>query len=85
MTIEIVLDAETEARLTAEAALHGIPKEKYAGRLLQDSLIAIPRGTGKLTGEEMRALGRRLSADSKNLPVLPEAVNDRESYYEDRA
>ena len=85
MTIEIVLDAETEARLTAEASLHGLPTGKYAGKLLEDYLSSTSRGTGVLTAEEMHALGARLSAGSKNLPILPEAVNHRESYYEDRA
>ena len=84
MTIEVEVSPELEASLTAEAALHGMELNKYAGKLLQERRPRYATGTGILTVEDVQALSQRLSAGSENLPILPPEVNDRASYYEDR-
>jgi len=73
MTIQVELDPETEARLTAQAERRGIPPEQYAGEFLRDNLPFYRRGTGILK-----------HGDVDEMTILPLEVNDRESYYEDR-
>jgi hypothetical protein len=84
MTIQVELDAETEARLTAQAERRGIPPEQYASEFLRDNLPLNRRGTGKLSPGDVDEMTKVMSAGSENLPILPSEVNDRESYYEDR-
>lgn len=84
MTILVELDPATEARLTAEAELRGVPVAEYAGSLLRRSIPAHAAGTGKLTPEGLKELTRELTKGSDKMPILPLEVNDRESYYEDR-
>jgi hypothetical protein len=84
MTIVVEVSPEVEASLMAEAALHGMELQKYAGKLLEERRPRSAAGTGILTVEQVRALSERLSAGSENLPILPAEVNDRASYYEDR-
>lgn len=84
MTIQIELDPETEARLSAEAGRRGIAPERYAGDFLRENLPQHATGTGKLSPADVEALSKRLSEGSENLPILPPEVNNRESYYEDR-
>jgi hypothetical protein len=84
MTIQIELDPETEARLSAEAGRRGIAPERYAGDFLRENLPQYATGTGKLLPGDVDKMTKVMTAGSENLPILPPEVNDRESYYEDR-
>jgi len=84
MTIQVELDPETEARLTAQAERRGIPPEQYAGEFLRDNLPFYRRGTGILKHGDVDEMTKVMSTGSELLPILPLEVNDRESYYEDR-
>jgi hypothetical protein len=84
MTLTIELDAETEARLTAQATQRGVSPEQYAGDLLRIYTPGIPSGDGKLTKQILEDLTRELTRGSEKLPVLSPEANNRESYYEDR-
>jgi len=83
MTIQIELDAETQARLTVLAARNGMALEKYAVEFLRENLPSYG-GTGILKPGDVDQMTKVMTAGSENLPVLPPEVNDRESYYEDR-
>jgi hypothetical protein len=84
MTIQIELDPETEARLTAQALRRGMAPEQYAGEFLRDNLPLFATGTGRLTREELRAMTKELQEGSEKLPILPPEATDRASFYEDR-
>lgn len=84
MTILVELDPATEARLTAEAKLRGLPVEEYASSLLRNSAPVRTEGTGKLTPEGLEKMLTELAKGSDKLPVLPPEATDRESFYEDR-
>jgi len=84
MTIQIELSPETEARLANEAALHNIPPEKYAGKLLQEALETYASGTGVLTVEDIEAMTAVMTEGSEHLPVLAPEATERASFYEDR-
>ena len=83
MTIQIELDAETEARLVAQAARRGIAPDKYASEFLRENLPLYGTGTGILNPGDVEEMTKELTRGSEKLPVLPPEVNDRESYYED--
>ena len=84
MTIQVELDSETEARLTAQAVLRGIAPEQYAGEFLREILPLYSPGTGRLMPGDVDRMTKVMSAGSEHMPILPPEVNDRESYYEDR-
>jgi hypothetical protein len=84
MTIQIELDPETEARLSAEAGRRGIAPERYAGDFLRENLPQYATGTGKLLPGDVDKMTKVMTAGSENLPILPPEVNDLENYYEDR-
>jgi len=84
MTIVIELDAETEARLTAQAVRRGMAPEQFVGEFLRENLPLSIGGTGKLTPGDADEMTKVMTAGSEHLPVLPPEVNDRASYYEDR-
>lgn len=84
MVIQIELSPEVEARLSAEAARRGVATEEYAGKLLEDALLPMTLGTGRLTADELRELTEELTRGSEKLPVLPPEATERESFYEDR-
>jgi len=86
MTIQIELDPETEARLTAQAVQRGMAPEQYAGEFLRDNLPfnGTANGTGKLTREGLHAMTKRLQKGSEKMPVLPPEATERASFYEDR-
>ena len=83
MTIQLELDAETEARLKAQAERRGMAPEQYAGQFLRENLPS-SIGTGALTPSRFDEMLKVLTKGSENLPILPSEVNDRASYYEDR-
>ena len=58
MTLTIELDAETEARLTAEATQRGVSPEQYAGDLLRSYMPHIPTGTGVLKPGDIAEMTR---------------------------
>jgi hypothetical protein len=82
MTIQVELDQDTEARLTAQAVRRGIAPEQYAGEFLRDNLPHL--GTGRLKPGDTDKFLKVMTAGSEHLPILPPEVNNRESYYEDR-
>ena len=84
MTIQVELNAETEARLVAAAQARGIALEKYAGTLLHEVLAAAPAGSGKLSVDELHTMLREIAEGSDKLPHLPTSAFTRESFYEGR-
>ncbi len=84
MTLTIKLNAETEARLTAQADERGLTLEAYAGKILGEHAPIYATGSGILKPGDVEKMTRQLTEGSENLPVLPPEANDRESYYEDR-
>ena len=84
MTIQLELNPETEARLTAAAQTQGLALEQYAVELLQDALT-VPKGcSGRMTPEQLHIMLREIGEGSENLPILPDSAFSRESFYEDR-
>ena len=84
MAIQVELNAETEARLTAAAEARGIAPEKYAGTLLHEVLAVAPSGSGKLTAEDLHEMLREIADGAEKLPYLPTSAFTRESFYESR-
>jgi hypothetical protein len=84
MTIQVDLNPETEARLTAEARSQGVPLEKLAERLLNDALTAALPPRGVPTRDEFGHMLERIAEGSSKLPDLPTEVFSRESFYGDR-
>lgn len=84
MTIQIELDPETVARLTAQASRHGIAPEEFAVQFLRDNLPLYGTGSGRLKPGDVDEMTKGMTAGSEHLPILPPEVNDRASYYEDR-
>jgi hypothetical protein len=84
MTLQIELDAETEARLKAQAERRGVAPEQYALDFLRENLPFYAMGTGKLTPEDLKAMREELTRGSQDLPILPPEATDRSSFYEDR-
>jgi hypothetical protein len=84
MTLQIELDAETEARLKAQAERRGIAPEQYAGEFLRENLPFPGVGTGILKPGDVRAMTKELTKGSKDLPVLPPEATERASFYPDR-
>ena len=84
MTINLELDPEMEARLTAEAQSQGIPLAKAAERLLSEALTQRSGLPGTMTVAEFRAMLAALAEGSENLPDLATETFTRESFYEDQ-
>jgi hypothetical protein len=84
MTIQVELNSESEARLTAEAHARGVALETYASKLLQEVLLSPGRQRAKLTKDKYHAMLRVLADGSERLPELPTEGFARESFYEDR-
>jgi len=83
MTILVEVSPELEASLTAEAALHGMDLQKYAGKLLEERRTIYAARSGTLTREEFHAMLRELAEGSEALPKLPTSAFSRESIYEE--
>ncbi len=84
MTIQIELDAETQARLAALAARNGMPLEEYAVEFLRENLPLYATGTGILKPGDVAAMTKELTKGSEKLPILPPEATERASFYEDR-
>ncbi len=84
MTIQVELNPESEARLTAEAHARGVALETYASNLLQEVLLSIGSHRARLTKERFHAMLRVLADGSERLPDIPTESLTRDSFYEDR-
>ena len=85
MTIQVELSPEAEANLAAQAVLHGVALEQYAGRLLEEVLTPQPARAGVLTSPAFHDLLRELAEGSERLPQLPTSAFSRESIYDEHA
>ena len=85
MTIQIELDAETEARLAVKARAQGIALEKAAALVLEQAMASGFTPPGNLAVRDFHTMLALLAEGSEGLPNLPTESFTRESYYEDRA
>lgn len=83
MTIRVELNAETEARLKAEARTKGLPIEKMAEELLKEALTGRNPSSGQIGVEEFHRMLEAMAEGSGRLPDLPTESFSRESFYED--
>jgi len=83
MTIQLELNPELEAQLAAQAAAQGIPVEKYAHRLLQNAVEALPPKRPRPTQEEFEAALDALGSNPPNAPHLATETFSREMIYGD--
>jgi hypothetical protein len=84
MTIRVELNAETEARLKAEARAKGLPLEKVAEELLKEALTERSLSRGRMSVEEFHRMLDAMAEGSERLPDLLTESFSRESFYEDR-
>jgi hypothetical protein len=84
VTIKVQLNAETEARLKAEAQAQGLPLETVAERLLKEALDGRSLSNGQMSVEEFHRMLGAMAEGSQKLPELPTESFSRESFYEDR-
>jgi hypothetical protein len=84
VTIKVQLNAETEARLKAEARAQGLPLETVAEQLLKEALARRSLSNGQMSVEEFHRMLEVMAAGSEKLPELPTESFSRESFYEDR-
>jgi hypothetical protein len=84
VTIKVQLNAETEARLKAEAEAQGLPLETVAERLLKEALAERVLSNVRMSVEEFHRMLGAMAEGSQKLPELPTESFSRESFYEDR-
>jgi hypothetical protein len=84
MTIRVELNAESEARLKAEARAKGLPLEKVAEQLLREALAGRTLSRGQMSVEEFHRMLDAMAKGSERLPDLPTESFSRASFYEDR-
>jgi hypothetical protein len=84
MTIRVELNAESEARLKAEARAKGLPLEKVAEQLLKEALAGRTLSRGQMSVEEFHRMLDAMAKGSERLPDLPTESFSRASFYEDR-
>jgi len=84
MTIRVELNAESEARLKAEARAKGLPLEKVAEQLLREALAGRTLSRGHMSVEEFHRMLDAMAKGSERLPDLPTESFSRASFYEDR-
>jgi len=84
MTIRVELNAETEARLQAEARAKGLSLEKVAEQLLSEALTGRALSQGQMSVEEFHRMLDAMAEGSERLPDLPTESFSRASFYEDR-
>jgi hypothetical protein len=85
MTIQIELDAETEARLAVKARAQGMPLEKAAALVLEQAMASGFTPPGNLAVSDFHKMLAVLAEGSEGLPSLPTESFTRERFYEDRA
>ncbi|MGH9719649.1 MAG: hypothetical protein ACRD8O_05515 [Bryobacteraceae bacterium] len=83
MTITVEINAETEARLAAEAEARGLDVATYAARLLEQAQVPPAPATPKLTIEEFHAWLDDFAALSGKIPPMPGETFSREMIYQD--
>lgn len=84
MTIQVELSPETEARLLAAAAQHGLAPEQYAGDLLHEALAVKNTAFVTLTAKELHSMLEEAGEGFEGRPSLPTSAFTRDSFYEDR-
>jgi hypothetical protein len=84
LTIQVELNPEAQARLSAVAQAQGVPPEKVAERLLHEALASHSAAQSTLSVEEFRKMLDGLALGSENLPQLATESFTRASFYEDR-
>jgi len=84
MTIRVELNAETEARLKAEARAKGLSLEEAAEQLLKEALTERSFSQGQMSVAEFHGMLDAMAQGSERLPDLPTETFSRESFYEDR-
>ena len=83
MTIQVELNPEAQARLSAVAQAQGIPPEKVAERILHEALASHSTAQRTLSIEEFRKMLDALAVGSELLPQLATESFTRESFYTD--
>jgi hypothetical protein len=83
MTIQVELNPEAQARLSAVAQAQGIPPEKVAEQILHEALVSRSATQRILSIQEFRQMLDALAAGSERLPQLATESFTRESFYED--
>jgi hypothetical protein len=68
MTIRVELNAETEARLKAEARAKGLPLEKVAEELLKEALTGRALSRGQMSVVEFHRMLDAMAEGSERLP-----------------
>lgn len=86
MTLQLELNPELEARLSAQATQHGMTLDAYVLRLVEgnSSVQSYPTGTGRMTKEEFHKMLDEIALDPENTPSIPTSAFSRESFYEGR-
>lgn len=82
MTINLDLDAQTAARLKAEARAKDLSPEKVAEQLSSEALIARTFPQGSMTPEEFHQMLRAMAQGSEAPPQLSTESFTRDSFYE---
>ncbi len=81
MSVTLDLKAETEQRVTAEAAARGVSVEAYLTSLIESGALWTAPETA--SAEQFEADMDLLAEGSERLPVLPPDAFSRESIYAD--
>ena len=81
MTIQVELNPELEAQLSAEAQMQGMALESYAQRLLQEAIVAKSRVSSRASQQEFRAFLDALASKAPNAPHLRAETFSREMIY----
>ncbi|PYP86990.1 MAG: hypothetical protein DMG65_17825 [Candidatus Angelobacter sp. Gp1-AA117] len=82
--IQLELRPEVEAKLTAEAKARGVEVEIYVESLIEEAISTTPLVQRRQpTAAEMRVFFEAMTANSENIPQLPDEAFERESFYRD--
>jgi hypothetical protein len=83
MTVQIDLSPETEARLSAEARVRGLPLENLGEQLLSEALSVRSPSQRRTSVDEFHQMLADIAEGSERLPELPTESFSRESFYKD--
>ncbi len=81
--IQIDLQPDTEARLAGEAQACGVELHKYIEGILEQVIMTRTPPPRRRTREEMQAFFEGITANSDQIPQLPDEAFTRESFYQD--